>query len=126
MNLLASCNAVVALPPGVRVARTFWERSRGLLGRASLRNCEGLILDPCNVVHTLGMRFPIDVVFLARADGGGTAYRVLAVRDAVAPWRPWVGRRRAQAVLELPAGAARRMGLRPGVRVLEPPEEKEG
>lgn len=121
---LTSCNVVVALPSGVETAGTFFRRTRGLLGRRGLNPGEGLLLVPCNAVHTLGMRFPIDVVFLGKPTGNGCALPVLGVREAVPPWRPWIGMRRAWAVLELGAGEARRLGLRPGVRVM-PPEHGE-
>ena len=58
-------------------------------------------------VHTLFMRFPIDVVFLDRE------LSVLCVRRAVRPWR-LVAERGAKATLELPAGAAERAGIEPG------------
>lgn len=40
---------------------------RGLLGRLAIENGEGLMLWPCRAVHMVGMKFPIDVVFLDRA-----------------------------------------------------------
>ncbi len=46
------------------VADTFLLRLRGLLGRKGLAPGEGLIINPCNAVHTLGMAFPIDVAFV--------------------------------------------------------------
>ena len=51
-----------------RVARAsgFIGRFRGLMGRQRLRTGEGLILSPCNQVHTFCMRFPIDVLYLAK------------------------------------------------------------
>lgn len=58
-------------------------------------------------VHTMFMRFPIDVVFL---DG---ELRVLSVREAVPAWRA-VKQRGAKATLELGAGEAGRVGLAPG------------
>jgi len=45
-------------------ARHFFSRLRGLLGKSGLAKNEGLLITPCNQVHTLGMRFAIDVVFL--------------------------------------------------------------
>jgi uncharacterized protein len=72
------------------------------------------LLSPCNGVHTFGMRFPIDVIFLDRDD------RVVRVA-ALPPGRaiPWVrGSRRA---LELPAGTTEAAGLRAGSQVrIEP------
>lgn len=51
------------------------ERMRGLLGRSTLGGDEALWIAPCNAVHTIGMRMPIDIVLLAR-DGS-----ILAVHD---------------------------------------------
>lgn len=49
----------------VQSANTFWLRLKGLLGRTGLDPEEGLLIEPCNSVHTLGMKFAIAVVFLA-------------------------------------------------------------
>ena len=62
-------------------ARRPWTRMRGLLGRASLPQGEGMLFDRTSSVHTFFMRFPIDVVFL---DASG---EVVSVREAVRPWR---------------------------------------
>jgi len=48
------------------VADNFFDRLKGLLGRKSLQEGEGLLLRPCKGIHTIGMRFPIDVLFLDR------------------------------------------------------------
>lgn len=94
----------------VLVARSFLQRARGLLGRAHLADDEALLLRPCSSVHTFGMCFAIDVVFI---DPQGV---VVAVREALGPWR--VARcRGAAAVLEMAAGAARRAGLVPGTHL---------
>lgn len=82
----------------VRVATT--RRSR-LLGLTLLRRDlagSGLLLPRCRAVHTLGMRFAIDVLFL---DDGA---RPLRVERGVLPGR-FLVERRAAAVLELPAEA---------------------
>jgi len=39
-------------------------RNKGLLGRNSLASGEGLWIVPCEAIHTFGMRFPIDLVYL--------------------------------------------------------------
>jgi uncharacterized membrane protein (UPF0127 family) len=87
------------LPGGVRIAEASTLRSR-LLGLAFVRELDpraALLLRPCSSVHTFGMRFAIDVVFLDE-DG-----RVLDVRHHVRPGR--VARRRgAAAALETRAG----------------------
>lgn len=51
----------------VEVAATLFDRMRGLIGRPSLPAGHGLLIEACGSIHTLGMRFPIDVIFLDRA-----------------------------------------------------------
>jgi uncharacterized protein len=45
-------------------AETFMERAGGLLFRRKLTATETLLLKPCNSIHTVGMRYPIDVVYI--------------------------------------------------------------
>lgn len=87
----------------LEVARGFLARGWGLLGRSGLPDGHGLLLAPCDSIHTFWMRFPIDVVLLDR--GTGTA-RCLAVARALRPWRLGPLLAGVRAVLELPAGAA--------------------
>lgn len=91
----------------VRIADSFVTRGLGLLVGKALGDGEGLLIAPCSAVHTVGMRYPIDVVFLDRQA------RVLKVCPAVRAGRMRF-RLRAHAVLELRAGAAGRQGLTPG------------
>ena len=77
-------------------AGTSETRRRGLLGRESFSPGAGLYLVPCPWVHTFGMRFPIDLAFLA-ADG-----RVLRTRENLRPNRLSQLVIRAEGVLELP------------------------
>jgi len=81
-------------------ADSFKTRLLGLIPRAGLGAEEGLWLEPCAMIHTCFMSFPIDAVFL---DAG---LRVLRVCPALKPWRfsPWVYG--ARGVLELPPGRA--------------------
>jgi uncharacterized protein len=84
------------------VADTHWTRLRGLLGLASedFRNGSGLWIVPCHGVHTLGMGFPIDVVYLDRS------LTVIDIQREVRPWRFAPVRRHAASVLELPCHMA--------------------
>ena len=82
-------------------------RRRGLLGRDGLAEHHALVLAPCNAVHTFFMRFPIDVLFVAR-DG-----RVLKIVERIGAWRV-AASLRAFATIELPAGALRRAGVARG------------
>ena len=63
----------------------------------------GLLLPGCRSVHTFGMRFPLDLVFL------DCNLRAVSLRRAVPPGRV-AFERRAQAVLELPVGESTRPG----------------
>ena len=82
-------------------ARTLWERAAGLLALPILRAGDALWLEPCGSIHTWGMRYPIDVLFLSRD------LRVLAVWRHVRPWRiAWAPRGTHVAVELLSGGAA--------------------
>ncbi|MGZ6265844.1 MAG: DUF192 domain-containing protein [Candidatus Limnocylindrales bacterium] len=91
---------------------SFWAKLMGLMGRAALPDGDGLWLPGENGIHMLFMRFPIDVVFVARpSDGGLGTRRVLSVRRAVPPWRGVVWRvGGAKGVLELPVGTVDKSG----------------
>lgn len=80
-------------------------RSRGLLGRDGVGGA--LLIAPCRWIHTVGMRFPIDVAYLA-ADG--TVLKTVRMR------RHRVGAPvlHARSVVEAEQGAFARWGLRVG------------
>lgn len=80
-------------------------RRRGLLGRDGLEGA--LVIDRCRWVHTLGMRFPIDVGYL---DDDGVVLKTTRMRT----WRVGLPVRHARTVVEAEAGAFERWGLRPG------------
>lgn len=50
----------------VKVADRFISRLVGLLRTTGLSENQGLLLKKCNQVHTFGMKFPIDVIFLSK------------------------------------------------------------
>lgn len=86
------------LGESVRVADTALSRIVGLLGERKLLPGDGLLIVPCQGVHTWGMRFPIDVVVL---DG---EWNVMAVRRRMRAFRMTRIFWKAAAVLELPVG----------------------
>jgi uncharacterized membrane protein (UPF0127 family) len=86
-------------------------RMKGLLGRSELGADEGLWITPCNSIHMVGMRFPIDAVFIDES------LQVVRVHEGVQPWRMARGGKHAASVLELPAGKAAFYHLRPGDRL---------
>ena len=80
------------------VARSFWARVKGLIGRRGLPPGRGLLILRCNAIHTFFMRFAIDATFYDRED------RVVKVVRNIRPWRPFVwGGFRAVKVLETAA-----------------------
>lgn len=89
----------------LEVARDRRARVRGLLGRDGIEGA--LLLRPCRSVHTIGLRFPIDVAFCDRDLVVVRIVRLGRFRMA----RPVL---RSQAVLEAEAGAFARWGLQLG------------
>src|SRR5579863_9489232 len=101
------------LATDLSVADTHWTRLRGLLGtrKDDFRNGCGLWIRPCRGVHTLAMRFPIDVLYL---DCAGT---VVHVEHNLQPWRFSPVRMQATSVLELPSHTVARTGTALGDRI---------
>ena len=81
----------------MRVADSILSRLVGLLGRRSLEPDSGLWIFPSRGIHTLGMMFDIDVIFLDRD------LKVVAVREVVHPFSMTGLHLDAESVLELPA-----------------------
>ena len=82
----------------IRVADTTLTRLVGLMGRGSLALGHGLLIRPSNGVHTLWMRFSIDVLLLDRE------FRVLSVYGNLRPFRLTAINWKASSALELPSG----------------------
>jgi len=80
------------------IACTLVTRLRGLLGRDGLPEGTLMYIIPCNSIHTLGMRFAIDLLFV---DSGMDAVRV---ERNVSPGRVVFGGRRAKGVFEAASG----------------------
>ncbi len=95
----------------VELASNSDTRRKGLLGRESLAPDTALVIAPSQGVHTFGMRFPLDIIGVAR-DG-----LVVKTRADVGPSR-LVFALRAFAILELAAGAAAQAGLTIGDRLV--------
>lgn len=83
----------------VERASGFAQKMLGLIGRAAVAPDEGLWIDRCSFIHTLGMSVPIDIVFL---DGNR---RVVKIAASVPSGRLIVGHPSARIVVELGHGA---------------------
>jgi uncharacterized protein len=86
----------------VRKADNFLTRLIGLLKRTHLGPEEALWLMPSKGIHTIGMKFPIDVVFLNKD------YQVLGLMSGLVPYRVSAVHLRGYSVLELPNGTIKK------------------
>jgi len=77
----------------------------GLLGQPELAPGHGFLIPHCRAVHTMGMRFPLDVSYL---DGSGRVLQVVTMK----PGRIGLPRLGARHVLECAAGCSPRVGSR--------------
>lgn len=96
------------LGTNVRLADTWWARLRGFLFRPEPRAGEGLLLVPCDSIHTFGMSFDLDVIFL---DATGA---ILATREKIVPGKLSGRVRGARYVLEVPSGTVKATGTNVG------------
>jgi uncharacterized membrane protein (UPF0127 family) len=85
--------------PKVLITENWHERARGLLGRRRLAADEGMLISPCNSIHTFFMSYAIDVIYLDKE------MTILKICSTLSPWR-LSGCAKASMVLELPAQTA--------------------
>jgi uncharacterized membrane protein (UPF0127 family) len=97
---------------GVSAADTSLARLRGLLGRLRMRSDEALWVVPSRGIHTFGLLFQIDVVYL------DSECRVVHLIENLGPLRIGPLRLRSASVLELPAGSIYNSGTQLGDRLL--------
>ena len=93
------------------VAEHAHQRLRGLLFRSPLQEGEGLLLLNVRSIHTIGMRYSLDVLFLT------SDFLVTASRVQLSPSRVCFGPHGTRHVLELPPGSIQRQSLQPGARL---------
>ena len=93
----------------IKIADSFWGRFRGLMLAEQLQEGEGLLISPCNSIHMMFMKFPIDAVFLDAENKVKALYSKL---------KPWVGfsswHRDASQVLEIKEGMIAKTELKIG------------
>jgi len=97
---------------GVTVAGTPFARLRGLLGKMRMRSDEAVWVVPSHGIHTIGLRFPIDVLYL---DG---KQRVVHVIENLGPLRVPAMRWKCDSVLQLPARSIFDSGTQVGDELL--------
>jgi uncharacterized membrane protein (UPF0127 family) len=94
--------------PKLSIARSFIQRSRGLLGLSSLDSQQALWIHRCNSIHTFFMRFAIDAVFVDRQ------LMVVRIYKNLQPWRVTFPCLSAQSVFEMPTGSVEKHGIKKG------------
>jgi uncharacterized membrane protein (UPF0127 family) len=99
-DLLTAINLTrgVKLTECGRIADTFSTRLVGLLRDKALAQGDGLWIMPCNSIHSVGMKFIFDAIFLDKQ------LRVVHLKREMKPWRISKMIFSAHSVLELPAG----------------------
>lgn len=108
MSVLVNATTGNILATRIDKLSTFFQRAIGLLARSTLRPDEGVIITPCRAIHTIGMRMPIDVIFVDRNS------RVVRAYADVHPNRWLLSCPEAQSVFELGNGALRESEIAPG------------
>jgi uncharacterized protein len=82
----------------VLIADTLKTRVLGLMFSKSIPGGDGLLLDPCNSIHTFFMRYALDVVFI------GPQNQIVKIIRNIEPWRmTWIYFK-ARKTLEMQAG----------------------
>jgi uncharacterized membrane protein (UPF0127 family) len=108
VSVLSNDGTGSVIARSVQRAKSAWQRTVGLIGRAKLDADEGLWLEPCSAVHTIGMRIPVDIVLL------NAAHRVVAIAPNVCPMCPVITHPGTAVVIELASGAVKRSAIAVG------------
>ncbi|MCP3668885.1 MAG: DUF192 domain-containing protein [Gammaproteobacteria bacterium] len=101
---------VLAKLSGVNKTESITERTKGLLGKQELLENDGIWITPCNSIHTLGMKYALDIIYINRKG---------VIKKTVSQMRP----RRvslclgAHGTIELKSGTIDRIGIKIGDRV---------
>jgi uncharacterized protein len=96
------------IPYPIKLADTFGKRLIGLMFRKKSLEDEGLWITPCNSIHTCFMNFAIDAVFINKEG------EIVKIVEELQPWRFVKPVQNAHSVIELPAGAVKRLDLKQG------------
>jgi uncharacterized membrane protein (UPF0127 family) len=105
VNVLLNTGTGSVIARSVSRAKSAWQRAIGLMGRTKLDPDEGLWLEPCSAVHTIGMRIPVDIVLL------NASHRVVAIVPNACPMCPIISHPGTTVVIELASGSAKRSAI---------------
>lgn len=91
----------------IKIASSFLARLKGLMFTNNLNKDEGLLITPCNSIHTCFMHYPIDAVFI------DDTHKIVALYENLSPWIGFTKIHfRAASVIELPAGSCKEFDLK--------------
>ena len=85
----------ILISDNIKQALSLRDRVIGLMFRRSLNFNEGLLISPCNSIHTCFMKFPIDVIFIDKNN------KILKISHSMKPWRFSLIYLKSKKVLEL-------------------------
>jgi uncharacterized membrane protein (UPF0127 family) len=88
-------NTIISSKP--KYAKSFVSRLKGLLGQKDFGEYDGLVIRRCKAIHTIGMKFFIDVIFYDRNFKVSEIYEKLKSNKIVFA-------KSSYGVIELPAG----------------------
>ena len=106
MIRLAKTGCIISRYP--LYADSFFQRLTGMLTRKFSDKLDGIVFRNCNAVHTFGMRFEIDVLFITQDN------RISALYPKVKPWKTCGTKHLRAAAVELPAGSIEKYGISTG------------
>ncbi len=91
----------IEIASDVVMASTFFSRLKGLMGKKNLASNAGIIIKPCNSIHTFGMKIAIDVVFVDKDN------RVIHIIENMQPKKTSPIIKKSKFVIELNANILR-------------------
>jgi len=87
------------------------ERMRGLLGRPPLQVDQALLITSCSSIHTIGMKYPIDLAFLDKD------WEIKKIVKSLVPWR-MASSFGSNMVLEMPSGTIEKLNLNASMQLI--------
>ncbi len=92
----------------VRIAKNFFERFLGLMGKKNITQRDVIVFPNCNSIHTFFMRENIDVIFVS-ASG-----IVTSIFYSLRPWKLLLPQKHAAHCIEMPCEESKKLGISEG------------
>lgn len=108
---MKKCNIYVnslLLFENIKIADNFFLRFKGLMGETQLKNYSGLLISPCNQIHTFFMKMNIDVIFIDKD------MQIVKTIQNAQKSKIYPAVKKSAAVLELEPGIIKKYGLNVG------------